>query len=189
MESFIVAKGKANPNMACNRHENACQESWRIHQNTWHFSNNLLSRIVRINRIGYLYNLSDNIIEINGVEGECLIIVDNSRSRIDTPPPVGESAELAITSYLVYLAREGRVEQIQFLLAQYAAESCPIPKSLGDVTRLLADIQKKWLEFCLEKVKLLKDRNIYEVVDLSKRRKVIKNCWIFNIKFDSYYRS
>jgi len=62
-------------------------------------------------------------------------------------------------------------------------------KNLGDVTRLPADIQKKWLKSCLEKLKLLKNRKFYEVVDLSKRRKVIKNCWIFNIKSNSHYRS
>jgi len=76
---------------------------------------------------------------------------------------------------LACLAREGEVEQIFFFLAQCAIESCPIPKNLGDVTRLLADIQKKWLKSCLEKLKLLKDRNVYEVVDLPKGRKAIKN--------------
>ena len=94
---------------------------------------------------------------------------------MDTPPPVDELAKPAITSYLEHLTKEGRVEQIHFLLAQYAAESCPIPKSLGDITRLLANIQKKWLESCLEELKSLKERNVYKVVDLSKRRKVIKN--------------
>ena len=73
------------------------------------------------------------------------------------------------TSYLTYLTREGKVEQICFLLAQYAAKSCPILKNLRDIAKLLTDIQKKWFEFCLEKLKLLKDRNVYEVVDLSKR--------------------
>jgi len=38
---------------------------------------------------------------------------------MDTPPPITESAEPAITSYLACLAREGGVEQICFLLAQY----------------------------------------------------------------------
>jgi len=76
---------------------------------------------------------------------------------------------------LTCLAKEGEVEQICFFLAQYAIEFCPIPKSLGDITRLPADIQKKWLKFYLKKLKLLKNRNIYEVVDLIKRRKVIKN--------------
>jgi len=36
---------------------------------------------------------------------------------------------------------------------------------------------------------LLKNRSIYEVVDLSKKIKVIKNHWVFNIKSDGYYRS
>ena len=35
---------------------------------------------------------------------------------MDTLSPIGKSAEPAITSYLAYLAREGRVEQIHFLL-------------------------------------------------------------------------
>jgi len=82
---------------------------------------------------------------------------------------------------LVYLTREGEVEKIFFLLAQHTVESFPISKNLGDITRLLANIQKKWLESCLEELKSLKDRNIYEIIDLSKGRKVIKNHWIFNI--------
>jgi len=38
-------------------------------------------------------------------------------------------------------------------------------------------------------IKLLKDKKIYKISDLSKRWKLIKNHWVFNIKFDSYYRS
>ena len=103
---------------------------------------------------------------------------------MNTLPPIGELAKLVITSYLACLAREGEVEQICFFLAQCVIESCPIPKNLGDVTRLLADIQKKWLKSCLEKLKLLKDRNIYE-----EKRKAIKNQWVFNIKSNDRYRS
>ena len=104
---------------------------------------------MRINGVDYPYNLSDNIIEINRTlyniqwEGKHPIIVDNNGSRIDTLPSTGESAEPVITSYLVYLVREEGVKQIHFLLAQCVTESCLVPKSLGDVTRLLADIQKK----------------------------------------------
>jgi len=108
---------------------------------------------------------------------------------MNTPPLIGESAKPAITSYLAYLAREGRVEKICFLLAQHTTESFPIPKSLRNVTRLLADIQKKWLESYLKELKSLKDRNAYKVVNLPKRRKVIKNHWVFNIKSDGCYRS
>ena len=38
-------------------------------------------------------------------------------------------------------------------------------------------------------MELLKDKNVYEVIDLSKKQKVIKNYQIFNIKSDSHYRS
>ena len=51
--------------------------------------------------------------------GQCLIIVDNNKRRIDTPPFVDESAEMAITGYLVCLARKEGVKQIHFILAQY----------------------------------------------------------------------
>jgi len=50
---------------------------------------------------------------------------------------------------------------------------------------LPADIQKKWLEFCFEKLKSLKDRNVYEVVNLS----IVQDHWVFNIKFNGHYRS
>jgi len=67
--------------------------------------------------------------------------------------PIGELAKPAITNYLICLARKEKVEQIHFFLVQHIAESCSIPKSLRDVIRLLADIQKKWLESCLRSKK------------------------------------
>jgi len=59
---------------------------------------------------------------------------------MDTLSSIDKLAEPVITSYLACLAREEEVEQICFLLAQYVIESCPIPKSLRNVTRLPADI-------------------------------------------------
>jgi len=47
---------------------------------------------------------------------------------------------LVITSYLACLTREKEVEQIHFLFVQYVTKFCPILKSLGDITRLLANI-------------------------------------------------
>jgi len=97
--------------------------------------------------------------------------------------------ELAITSYLACLTKEREVKQICFLLAQYTIDTCLVPKNLGDVANLLTNIQKKWFESYLEKLKLLKNRNIYKVVNLSKEQKAIKNYWIFNIKSNGCYRS
>jgi len=77
---------------------------------------------------------------------------------------------------MVYLAREGRAEHICFLLVLRATETHVLPKTFKDVTKLLADSKKKWLESCLEKLKLLKDRDVYEIVNLPKGKKVVKNC-------------
>ena len=108
---------------------------------------------------------------------------------MDTPSSANKLAEPAITNYLAYLAKEGEVKQVFFFLVQHAAKSCLIPKSLRDVTRFLANIQKKQLKSCLKELKLLRDRNVYKVVNLSKKRKIIKNHQVFNIKFDNYCRS
>ena len=40
----------------------------------------------------------------------------NHRSKIDIPLPIDKWTKLAITSYLAYLARERKLEQIHFLL-------------------------------------------------------------------------
>ena len=83
---------------------------------------------------GTLYNIQ--------WEGKCLIIVSNNRNKIDTLPSTSKLTKLAITSYLACYARKRRVEQIYFLLAQYTAKSCLIPRHLGNAAKLLADIQK-----------------------------------------------
>jgi len=108
---------------------------------------------------------------------------------MDAPPPADESATTAITNHMVCLAREGGAEHIRFLLALRATETHVLPKTFKDVTKLPADSKKRWLESCLEELKSLKDRDVYEIVDLSKGRKAVKNCWVFNIKPDGRYQS
>ena len=90
---------------------------------------------------------------------------------------------------MVRLAREGRAEHICFLLALEATETQSLPKTFKDVAKLQADSKKRWLESCLEELKSLKDRDVYEIVDFPKGRKAVKNCWVFNIKPDGCYRS
>ena len=106
---------------------------------------------------------------------------------MDAPPPASESATIAITNYMVCLAREGGAEYIHFLLALRATKTHFLPKTFKDVAKIQADSKKRWLESCLEELKSLKDRDVYEIVDLSKGRKVVKNCWVFNIKPDGCY--
>jgi len=75
---------------------------------------------------------------------------------------------------MVHLAREGRAEHIHFFLTLRATETYFLPKTFKDVAKLLANSKKKWLESCLEKLKLLKDRDIYEIMDLPKGKKAVK---------------
>jgi len=90
---------------------------------------------------------------------------------------------------MVCLVREGEAEHICFLLALRATETHVLPKTFKDVAKLPADSKKRWLESCLEELKSLKDRDVYEIVDLPKRRKAVKNRWVFNIKPNGRYRS
>jgi len=108
---------------------------------------------------------------------------------MDTSPSAGKSAITAITNHIVCLAREGRAEYIHFLLALRATETHVLPKTFKDIAKLPADSKKRWLKSCLEELKSLKDRDVYEIVDLPKRRKAVKNHWVFNIKPDGCYRS
>ena len=107
---------------------------------------------------------------------------------MDAPSPAGKSATTAITNYIVCLAREGGAKHICFLLA-LRTETHVLPKTFKDVAKLLADSKKRWLESCLEELKSLKDRDVYEIVNLPKGRKGVKNHQVFNIKPDGHYRS
>jgi len=77
---------------------------------------------------------------------------------------------------MVCLVREGKVEHIHFLLALRATETHSLPKTFQDIAKLPADSKKRGLELCLEELKLLKDRDVYEIIDLPKGRKAVKNC-------------
>jgi len=137
---------------------------------------------IPIGGIYYLYSQWNNTIEINRIcyevdwVGQRPIIIDIEGNRMDAPPPAGESATTAITNYIVCLARKGGAEHIYFLLALRATETHFLPKTFKDVTKLQADSKKRWLESCLEELKLLKDKDVYEIVDLPKGRKAVKNC-------------
>jgi len=108
--------------------------------------------------------------------GQQSIIIDIKGNRMDALPPAGESATTAITNHMVCLAREGGAEHIRFLLALRTTKTHVLLKTFKDVAKLQADSKKRWLESCLEKLKSLKDRDVYEIVDLSKRKKAVKNC-------------
>jgi len=174
---------EADPDMARRMLENACRYI------------QAQPETIPIRGVYYSYSQWDNTIKINGIcykvnwVGQQPIIIDIEGNRMDAPPPADESATTAITNHMVCLAREGEAEHIHFLLVLRATETQFLPKTFKDVAKLQADSKKRWLESCLEKLKSLKDRDVYEIVDLPKGRKVVKNCWVFNVKPDGRYQS
>jgi len=62
---------------------------------------------IPIGGVYYPYSQWDNTVEINGIRyevdwvGQRPIIIDIEGNRIDAPPPVGESATIAITNHMV----------------------------------------------------------------------------------------
>ena len=44
--------------------------------------------------------------------------------------------------------------------------------------------QEEWKQACREELESLCRRRVYKLVDPPKGRKVIKNCWVFNLKSD-----
>jgi len=104
---------------------------------------------IPIGGVYYPYSQWDNTIEINGIcyevdwVGQRPIIIDIEGNRIDAPPPVGESATIAITNHIVHLAREGGAEHIRFFLALRATETHVLPKTFKDVAKLPANSKKR----------------------------------------------
>ena len=85
---------------------------------------------------------------------------------MNASPPAGKSATTAITNYMVCLAKEEGAEHIHFLLVLRTTKTHVLPKTFKDVAKLPADSKKRWLESCLKELKSLKDRDVYEIVNL-----------------------
>jgi hypothetical protein len=105
------------------------------------------------------------------------------RVLIPTTPNQEEEEEID----LELLIREvgGRLNDFLFELAQ----KIQTPIQFKDLAQLPADVRKKWIEACLEELKALQKRGVYELVDLPKGHRAIKNCWVFNEKSDGHLRA
>jgi len=87
------------------------------------------------------------------------------------------------------LVKEGGVDFLNFLLAQRTTTSNFIPVQFKDLQKLDTVTRKKWMDACLEELGALHQRDVYELVDLPKNRRAIRNRWVFNQKADGRYRA
>ena len=110
-------------------------------------------------------------------------------TQSDTLP---ESEDEVDQQLLIRLAKEGGVKFLDLLLAKAVS-----PTDLGspdtaniwewtykDILRMPTDDQEEWKHACCEELESLCRWCVYELVDLLKGRKVIKNQWVFDLKSD-----
>ena len=111
-------------------------------------------------------------------------------------PPAGLMSYQDPELILNRLAHEGGAPFINFLLAKAIQPDSERDKSLPpatarvhewqyqDILQLPKAQKEEWKKACHEELESLRERRIFELTDLLKGRKVVKNRWVFDIKSD-----
>ena len=90
------------------------------------------------------------------------------------------------------LCQEGGADLIQALIAKAippieGEKVMPLNVrewTFRDIASLPQAEQKEWFTACREELEALRARDVYDLVDRPKGRKVIKNRWVFDVKSD-----
>ena len=110
-------------------------------------------------------------------------------------PDPTDSSQLS-DRLLTRMAQEGGVSLINFLLQKAIPHEGDIPNptkvkewSFRDILRLPKKEQEEWKAACKEELEALRKREVFEITDLPKGRKIIRNRWVFDIKSDGRKRA
>ena len=91
--------------------------------------------------------------------------------------------------WLNCLVREGGVEFITFLLNKAVPMALYQPVFYKDIARLPSQLWEQWKKACQKELEALHKRKVFELANLPKGHKAIKNCWIFTIKSDGHKKA
>ena len=80
------------------------------------------------------------------------------------------------------LVQEGGVEFIAFLLNKAVPMASDQPVFYKDIARLPSQLREQWKKACQEELEALHKCKVFELANLPKGRKAIKNCWVFMTK-------
>ena len=122
------------------------------------------------------------------------LTMEEWQKLMNNPDSSGPSASSGYYSEAMAarLSQEGGVAFMNFLLASAVPpheRSLP-PSSnvrewqLKDISRMKSQDHKEWELACYEELDSLCKRKVFELVDLPKGCKAVRNCWVFNIKSD-----
>jgi len=103
----------------------------------------------------------------------------------DTDDDTGEDpVETSGQVCLNRLVLEERVEFIAFLLNKVVPLAADQPVFYKDIARLPSQLREQWKKACQEELEALHKCKVFELADLPKGHKAIKNCWVFTTKSD-----
>jgi len=92
-------------------------------------------------------------------------------------------------AWLNCLVQEGGVEFIAFLLNKVVPMASDQPVFYKDIARLPSQLQEQWKKACQEELEALYKCKVFELADLPKGYKAIKNRWVFTTKSDGCKRA
>jgi len=83
---------------------------------------------------------------------------------------------------LNHLVQEEEVEFIAFLLNKAVPMASDQPVFYKDIARLPSQLWEQWKKACQKELEALHKHKVFELADLPKGCKAIKNYWVFTIK-------
>jgi hypothetical protein len=114
----------------------------------------------------------------------------------DNPVPSdsnqSDNGQPSLEDMMAQMAQEGGVSLINFLMQKAVPlheGNTPSPTSVRewsfhDILKLPKKEQEEWKTACQDKLEALKRQEVFEITDLPKGCKIIKNRWVFDIKTD-----
>ncbi|KAJ3540523.1 hypothetical protein NM688_g6214 [Phlebia brevispora] len=101
----------------------------------------------------------------------------------------GPASDSDIDAELARLCQEGGVAFVNHLLSQAVASddhslSHPCEWTYCDILALPQAEQNEWKAACKQEIEALHKRQVYRLVDRPKKKNVIKNRWVFDVKPD-----
>jgi len=85
-------------------------------------------------------------------------------------------------AHLNHLVWEEGVEFIALLLNKAVPMASDQLVFYKDIARLPSQLWEQWKKACQEELEALRKRKVFELADLPKGCKAIKNCWVFTTK-------
>ena len=112
------------------------------------------------------------------------------QTTTDTDDDTGEDPVNTLGQVrLNHLVQEGGVEFIAFLLNKAVPMALDQPVFYKDIARLPYQLWEQWKKACQEELEALHKRKVFELADLPKGRKAIKNHWVFMTKSNGHKKA